>query len=190
MGVAGVAILGGRFDPPHLGHVALARRALERFGLGRLAVLVAADPGHKPAVAPPEARLELARLAFAELPADVELDRHRYTVDLLESGRFDEPLFLIGADELVDFPSWREPERVLELARLGVATRPGTSPERLEAALARVPRPERVELFELEPHDVSASEVRARAARGESLDRLVPAAVAARIAELGLYREG
>ncbi|HZG36181.1 MAG TPA: nicotinate-nicotinamide nucleotide adenylyltransferase [Gaiellaceae bacterium] len=184
------AILGGRFDPPHVGHVGLARRALERFELVRLLVLVAADPGHKAAVAPPQARLELARLAFAEVPADVELDAHRYTVDLLESRALDDPLFLVGADELVDFPTWRRPERVLEIARLGVATRPGYPRERLEAALARVPARERVQLFELEPHDVSSSEIRARVAGGQSLDGLVAPAVAARIAELGLYRAG
>ena len=186
--MSGVAILGGRFDPPHVGHVALARRALEHFGLERLCVLVAAEPGHKDAVAPPDVRLELARLAFAELPADVGLDRHRFTVDLLESSRFDDPLFLIGADELAGFLAWKQPERVLELARLGVATRPGTPREELEAVLARLPRPERVELFELEPHDVSATEIRVLAAAGEPLDGLVPLAVAARIAELGLYR--
>ena len=178
--MSGVAILGGRFDPPHVGHVALARRALEHFGLERLCVLVAAEPGHKDAVAPPDVRLEL--------PADVQLDRHRFTVDLLESGRFDDPLFLIGADELAGFLAWKQPERVLELARLGVATRPGTPREELEAVLARLPRPERVELFELEPHDVSATEIRVLAAAGEPLDGLVPPAVAARIAELGLYR--
>ena len=82
----------------------------------------------------------------------------------------------------------KQPERVLELARLGVATRPGTPREELEAVLARLPRPERVELFELEPHDVSATEIRVLAAAGEPLDGLVPLAVAARIAELGLYR--
>jgi nicotinate-nucleotide adenylyltransferase len=188
--VTSCAILGGRFDPPHVGHVGLARRALERFELVRLLVLVAADPGHKAAVAPPQARLELARLAFAEVPADVELDAHRYTVDLLESRALDDPLFLVGADELVDFPTWRRPERVLEIARLGVATRPGYPRERLEAALARVPARERVQLFELEPHDVSSSEIRARVAGGQSLDGLVAPAVAARIAELGLYRAG
>ncbi|HWG55741.1 MAG TPA: nicotinate-nicotinamide nucleotide adenylyltransferase [Gaiellaceae bacterium] len=184
-----VAILGGRFDPPHLGHVALAARAVEHFSLDRLLVLVAADPGHKPAVAPAPERLELAQLAFARLPADVELDRHRFTVDMLDERRFDDPLFLIGADELVAFPTWKRPERVLELARLGVATRPGYDRERLDLVLAQLPRPDRVELFELEPHPVSASEVRRRAAAGEPLDGLVPPEVAARIRARGLYRE-
>jgi nicotinate-nucleotide adenylyltransferase len=183
------AILGGRFDPPHLGHVALARAALAHFELDRLLVLVVVDPGHKAAVAPPDVRLELARLAFDSLPATVELDNHRFTVDLLEARPLDDPLFLIGADELAGFLSWKEPMRVLELARLGVATRPGYPRERLDAVLGQLERPERVELFELEPTPVSSTEVRERVSLGAPLDGLVPPAVAARIGELSpLYR--
>ena len=95
---------------------------------------------------------------------------------------------MIGADELVDLAEWKEPERVLELARLGVATRPGYPRERLEAALERVSRPERVLIFELEPLAVSSSDLRARAGRGEPLDGLVPPAVAREIERLELYR--
>src|SRR5581483_529162 len=132
-----VGILGGAFDPPHLGHVALARAAIEHFRLERLLVRVVAAPGHKQVVAPAEARLELARLAFADVAqAEVALDRHGRTVDSLEELSLDDPVFLIGADELVSFATWKEPERVLALARLGVATRPGFPPARLERALA------------------------------------------------------
>ena len=70
----------------------------------------------------------MAELAFAELDATVELEQHRYTVDALEAAGYDDPIFLVGADELADFPTWKDPERVLELARLGVATRPGYAP--------------------------------------------------------------
>ena len=183
------AILGGRFDPPHLGHIALARAALTHFGLDRLLVLVVVDPGHKPAVASPEVRLELTRLAFDSLPATVELDDHRFTVDMLEAHPLDDALFIIGADELAGFPGWKEPKRVLELARLGVATRPGYPRERLDSVLAQLDRPERVELFELEPTPVSSTEVRELVSLGVPLDGLVPPAVAARIGELSpLYR--
>jgi len=183
------AILGGRFDPPHLGHVALARGALAHFGLERLLVLVVADPGHKAAVAPPDVRLELARLAFDGLPATVELDHHRFTVDRLEAHPLDDGLLLIGADELAGFLTWKEPERVLELARLGVATRPGYPRGQLDEVLAQLERRDRVELFELEPVPVSSTEIRGRVARGEPLDGLVPPAVAARIGErTPLYR--
>lgn len=186
----GVAILGGAFDPPHVGHVALARRALEHFALDRLLVLVVADPGHKTTATPAATRLELARLAFAYLPADVELDRHARTIDsLLERALPPDTLFLIGADELAAFPAWKDPQRVLDLVRLGVATRPGYLRERLDAACRELGRPDRIEVFELEPHDVSSTEIRARAARGEPLDGLVPAAVAAELARAGLYRD-
>ena len=184
-----VGILGGAFDPPHAGHVALARTAIDRFGLDRLLVAVVADPGHKPVTTPADVRLELARLAFADVPrTSVELEPHARTGDTLEARGLADPIFVVGADELVDFPAWKEPERVLELARLGVATRPGFPSERLQAALARVSRPERVLVFELEALPISSSDLRARAARGESLDGLVPPAVAREIESRALYR--
>lgn len=182
------ALFGGAFDPPHVGHVALARRALEHFALERLVVPVSEAPWHKDVPTPATARLELARAAFPF--AEVELDPYPSTVELLEARSFDDPLVLIGADQLAAFPTWREPDRVLELARLGVATRPGFERARLEEVVAQLPRPERVELFELEPADVSSTEVRRRVARGEPIAGLVPPPVAERIAALGLYRHG
>jgi nicotinate-nucleotide adenylyltransferase len=189
VGVAPVGILGGVFDPPHAGHVALARRALAHFGLERLLVLVVADPGHKEVRTPADVRLRLAQLAFALLPADVELDRHARTIDSLRERRLPhDAVFLIGADELAAFPTWKDPQGVLDLVRLGVATRPGYPRERLDALRRGLGRPDRIELFELEPHELSSSELRARAARGEPLGDAVPAAVAAEIARRGLYR--
>ena len=80
-------ILGGAFDPPHAGHVALAREAISRFGLERLLVLVVAEPGHKPVGTAADERLELARAAFAEIAlADVQLEEQAYTVDSLRVG--------------------------------------------------------------------------------------------------------
>lgn len=176
MAVTGV--FGGRFDPPHVGHVALGRAAVERFGIDDLRVTVVADAAHKPSVASAADRLAMAELAFAELDAIVELEEHRYTVDALEAAGYDDPIFLIGADELVAFPTWKEPERVLELARLGVATRPGYAPATTSP---------RIQLFELEPQPVSSSEIRERTRRGEPIDGLVVAAVARYIEERGLY---
>jgi nicotinate-nucleotide adenylyltransferase len=181
MGIGPIGLFGGRFDPPHLGHVALARTASERFGFEDLRVTVVADAAHKPSEAPAADRLEMARLAFAGLGASVELEEHRYTVDALEAAGLDDPIFLIGADELVDFPTWKHPERVLELARLGVATRPGYAPD------LRSPR---IEPFDLTPHPVSSSEIRDRVGRGDSTDGLVAPAVAAYIREHGLYIRG
>jgi nicotinate-nucleotide adenylyltransferase len=180
-----VGLYGGAFDPPHLGHVELARRAKEHFELGGLVVLVSARPGHKSVHAPLEARLELARAAF---PADeVLVDEHERTVDLLRTGEWREPLFVVGADQFCDFLDWKEPEAVLELARLGVATRPGFPRELLDGVLARLSRPERVEFFPIDPYDLASREIRARAAAGEPLDGLVPPAVAGLIRERGLY---
>jgi nicotinate-nucleotide adenylyltransferase len=179
-------LLGGAFDPPHVGHVALADTAERELGLGEVVVVVVADPGHKDVHCPVEMRLALAQAAF---PArQVEVDRHARTVDMLREGRWSDPVFLIGADEFADFPSWKEPDAVLELARLGVASRPGYPRERLEEVLRGLSQPDRVLFFEIEPVPVSSSEIREKVARGEPIDGLVPPAVAAEIAGRGLYR--
>jgi nicotinate-nucleotide adenylyltransferase len=184
-----VGLLGGAFDPPHNGHVALARAALERFDLDRLIGLVSANPAHRGVQAPVDARLRLAQAAFAPLHGvEVELDHHPRTIDLLREGRWKDPLFVIGADEFAAFPSWKEPDDVLALAQLGVATRPGYPRDRLERVLAQLRHPERVHLFEMPAVAVSSTEVRRRAGRAEPLDGLVPPEVAALVRELGLYR--
>jgi nicotinate-nucleotide adenylyltransferase len=183
-----VGIFGGAFDPPHVGHVALARTAVERFALDRLLVHVVEDPGHKDVSTAPQIRLVLAELAFGAIDeAEVALDPHARTVDSLGALGLDDPWFLIGADEFATFLSWKEPERVLELARLGVATRPGIDRGRLEQVFAELGRPERVAFFEIEPLPASSSDIRARAASGRSITGLVPPAVEAEIARLGLY---
>ena len=176
--MAVVGIFGGRFDPPHLGHLALARAAVRHFGIDELHVTVVADAAHKPSEAPAEDRLELARLTFADPNAIVELEEHGYTVDALEAYGYTEPIFLIGADQLAALPSWKEPERVLEMARIGVAARPGSEPP--------IASP-RVELFDLEPHPISSSELRRRVREGSSIDGFVVPAVADYISARGLY---
>jgi len=183
-------LFGGAFDPPHNGHLALARAALDRFPLGSLHVLVVARPGHRSVRSEPGVRLALTQAAFAELPlARVELDEHAFTVDLLRECAFDDPLVLIGADQLAAFETWKEPDEVLRRARLGVATRPGYPRDALDSVLARLETPERVLFFELPPLPVSSSEVRALARRGEPLAALVPPGVREQIERLGLYRD-
>jgi nicotinate-nucleotide adenylyltransferase len=181
-----IGLLGGAFDPPHNGHVEVARAAKEQFGLSELVVLVSARPGHKTVALDAETRLELARVAF---PGErVELDEHERTIDALRAGGWRDALFLIGADEFCDFLTWKDPDGVLALARLGVATRPGYPRERLDAVLERLAQPARVLFFEIEPLPIASRDIRERVARGEPIDELVPPAVAARIRELGLYR--
>jgi nicotinate-nucleotide adenylyltransferase len=179
-------LVGGAFDPPHMGHVALADAADRQLGLDRLIVVVVAEPGHKEVHASAQTRVALARAAFPG--REIELDYHARTVDMLREGGWDDPVFLIGADEFADFPHWKEPEVVLELARLGVASRPGYPQEQLDDVLAGLAHPERVLFFEIEPQAVSSREIRERVARGEPIDGLVPPAVADEIAGRGLYR--
>ena len=178
-------LYGGAFDPPHLGHVEVARAAKEHFGLGRLIVLVSEAPAHKGVEAPAAARLELARAAFPD--DDVRLDPFPRTVDLLRAEPFDDPLFVIGADQFCDFPTWKEPDEVLARARLAVATRPGFPQERLRHVLGRLAQPERVEFFDIEPSAAASRAIRGLAATGEPLEGLVPEAVARLIAARGLY---
>jgi nicotinate-nucleotide adenylyltransferase len=179
-------LFGSIFDPPHVGHLALLRSAREHFDLERVVVLVVADPGHKAVETDGSVRLALAALAFPN--EEVELDPHPRTVDMLRERRFDDPIFFVGADEFCDFPRWKDPNGVLESARLGVATRPGYPRDRLDRVLGALDRPERVTFFEIEPLDVSSSEIRTRVARGQPIEGLVPPAVAAEIERLGLYR--
>jgi nicotinate-nucleotide adenylyltransferase len=172
------AILGGVFDPPHLGHVALAEGALRELGADRLLVLVAADPGHKPTVLDAETRLELARLALGHLPnTELRLDDHAFTVDFLRDEQPTDSVFLLGADEWASFARWKEPDEVRRLIPIAVAARPG----------APAPAGD-VEVFAIDQRPVASTEIRERIGRGEPVDELVPAAVAREIERRGLYR--
>jgi nicotinate-nucleotide adenylyltransferase len=179
-------LLGGTFNPPHNGHIALASAAVEHFDLDELVILVAVRPGHKEVQLDADTRYRLARAAFPDW--EVELDPHERTVDMLAAGRWRDPLFLIGADEFCDFLTWKDPEGVIARARLGVATRPGYPRERLDDVLRELSCPDRVEFFEIEPLPMSSREIRDRVARGEPIEHLVPPAVAELIESLGLYR--
>jgi nicotinate-nucleotide adenylyltransferase len=181
-----VGIFGGAFDPPHRGHVELARRAKQELGLGRLVILVAAHPGHKRVETPAAIRLRLARAAFPD--DEVVLDDHARTVDALRAHpEWHDPLFLIGADEFCDFLSWKEPQEVLRLARLAVATRPGFSRERLDSVLSRLEHPERVQFFEIEPTPVASRELRERLEAGAAIEEDIPHATAEIIRAERLY---
>jgi len=189
-------IFGGAFDPPHLGHLALVRAALERFDFERLLVVPAGDPPHKAVATPAGIRCRLAELAFAGVPqveiSRIELEPNgpRYTVDTLRllAGSDDDLTLLVGADQFAGFMSWREPGAILDLARLAVASRPGYEEEALSPVLAALARPERVGFFPIPAHAVSSEQIRARVRDGLPIDDLVPSTVAAEIARLGLYK--
>ena len=182
----GVVLYGGAFDPPHLGHVAVADAARARFGAERLVVLVSERPAHRVVHASPEDRLALARAAFPD--DDVRLDPYPRTVELLRAELFADPVFVVGADQFSGFLSWSEPAEVLERTRLAVATRPGFKQKERGAVLPQIDRPERVVFFEIEPNSAASTDVRALAAAGEPLENLVPPEVARLIQERGLYR--
>ena len=132
----GVVFYGGAFDPPHLGHVAVADAARKKFDVERLVVLVGERPGHREVHASADDRLALARAAF---PGDsVRLDPYPRTVELLRAERFDDPVFVLGADQFQGFLAWSEPTEVLERTRIAVATRPGFPPSELEAVLVQL----------------------------------------------------
>jgi nicotinate-nucleotide adenylyltransferase len=192
-----VGLLGGAFDPPHNGHLALAGAALGQFDLNRLVVIPTGDPPHKHVATDAETRFRLAEAAFAGLPA-VEVSRHEldrmgpsYTVDTARwaAKRYGDAIFLVGADEFCDFLSWRGPDEILDAVRLGVASRPGFPQERLDTVLRGLRRPERVEFFVIEPLPIESRDLRARVGRDESISALVPPAVARLVEEGGLYRD-
>ncbi len=175
-------LFGGAFDPPHRGHVQLARCAKSVLGLPRLQVIVAGHPGHKTVGTPAAVRLEMARAAFPD--DDVVLDDHARTVDLLrDHPEWQNAWFLIGADEFCDFLSWKEPDEVLRRVRLAVGTRPGFPRERLQAVLDRLAEPDRVLLFDMEPVPAASRDL-----RRELVDSDVPPAVAEIVRREGLYR--
>jgi nicotinate-nucleotide adenylyltransferase len=174
-------LYGGAFDPPHVGHVAVADAARERFGVERLVILVSERPGHRETHASADDRLALARAAFPR--DDVRLDPYPRTIELLRAENFDDPVFVIGADQFAGFLAWAEPEAVLDLATLAVATRPGFPQEELEAVLHHLTRPERVVFLDIEPNPAASTVIRS----GSSPED-VPPAVAELIEERGLYR--
>ncbi len=181
-----VGLLGGTFNPPHNGHVLLAETAKRHFDLDPLRVHVSTNPPHKRVDVDVETRLALARLAF---PDDVVVrDDNPYSIDTV-TGFGDDAIFLVGSDQFARFLTWREPDEILAHVRLGVATRPGYPHEDLDAVLSLLRRPERVELFDMDPVPISSSDIRRLAAEGKPIWQLVPPAVAAEIERLGLYTQ-
>lgn len=189
-------VFGGAFDPPHLGHISLVRGALERFDFECLLVVPAGDPPHKTVATPAEIRCRMTELAFAGIPqleiSRIELESSglRYTVDTLRLLResHDDLTLLVGADQFAGFRSWHEPDAILELARLAVASRPGYEEEALSPVLAALAQPERVSFFPIPAHPVSSEQIRARVREGLPIGDLVPSEVVAEITDLGLYK--
>lgn len=194
-----VGILGGAFNPPHIGHLCLAQEAHARLGLDRVLLVPVREAPHRELESDPGARQRLRMVELAAASDDrlaasaVEVDRPgtSYTVDTLRSLRESEPnrdlTLVLGADQARRLRDWREPEEVLELARLAVAERDGLRRDDVVAELDGLPGAARIVGFELPRMDVSSTLVRERVAAGLPIRYLVPDPVADHIAAEGLY---
>ncbi|MDE2121314.1 MAG: nicotinate (nicotinamide) nucleotide adenylyltransferase [Betaproteobacteria bacterium] len=198
--MARIGLLGGSFDPIHLAHLQLASCAAEQLALDQVWLIPAGRPWQRGALgASPEQREQMVRLAAAGQPGlrvlELELRRDgpTYTVDTLRELRAEHPehefVLLLGADQLDNFPTWKDWDEIAEHADLAVAPRPGHGP-RADPALLRVLHAAGHHLLQVRmpPTDVSATQVRERAARGLGLDPLVPRAVADYIERHHLYQ--
>jgi nicotinate-nucleotide adenylyltransferase len=194
-----VGILGGTFNPPHLGHIVCAQEAYLQLELDRVMLMPARIPPHKPVEHEPGVahRLALCRLAVQGddrfSVSDLELARPgpSYTVDTLEGLNSSQPnneLFLIvGGDVAAGLPQWREPERVLALATLAVARRRGTAWASVESALRGLRGGERARFFRMPQIGVSSTIVRERVRAKQPIRYIVPDQVAEYIARHRLY---
>ena len=199
MSAAKVGILGGAFNPPHVGHLCLAQEAHARLGLDRVLLVPVREAPHRDLEADPgpDQRLRMVELATAgdeRLEASaVEVERPgtSYTVDTLRALRETDPsqelTLILGADQARRLATWHEPEAVLSLARLAVAEREGLGSADVAAELDGLQGADRIVGFELPRLDVSSTLVRERVAAGLPIRYLVPDAVADHIGAEGLY---
>lgn len=200
--MASVGLLGGTFNPPHIGHLVCAMEAREQLGLDAVWLVPTSVPPHKLIEVEPgaEERVRLCELAAASEPrmtvSRIELDREgpSYTVDTLralyDDVAGDTLTFILGGDQALGLPTWHEAEALPELTRFAVAEREGVGRQDILDRLSGLPGAvERVVFFAMPRLDVSSSLIRQRVAAGQPIRHLVPEAVATRIREAGLYRE-
>jgi nicotinate-nucleotide adenylyltransferase len=198
--VASVGILGGTFNPPHIGHLVCAQEARSQLRLDRVVLMPVHTPPHKAALDDPgpEARLALCQAAIAgdeelEISAlEIERGGSSYTVDTLRalhgSREGDDLTFIVGGDMASSLPSWREPEALLELARVAVAEREEHRRHEIAERLGALRgADERVVFFTMPRLDISSSDIRRRIAEGRPIRWLVPAEVCDEIERRGLY---
>jgi nicotinate-nucleotide adenylyltransferase len=195
-----IGILGGSFNPPHVGHLVMAQEAHAQLGLDKVVFMPVAVAPHKALDDDPgpEERLELCRLAVAKDDrfgvSRLELERGgaSYTVDTLrqlrETSPGDELVWIIGGDNALGLPAWREPEAVLELAALAVAEREEVRREQIAEGVRGLRGADRLVFFAMPRMDVSSSSVRARVREARPVRYLVPDDVARVIGARGYYR--
>jgi nicotinate-nucleotide adenylyltransferase len=195
-----VGILGGTFNPPHIGHLVCAQEAHAQVGFDVVLLMPVHTPPHKPLPDDPgpDRRLELCRLAaegderLQASALEIERGGPSYTVDTLEALHAEHPgdelTWIAGGDMAAGLPAWREPERVLELARFAVAEREQADRARIEAMVESLAGRAAVTFFDMPRLDVSSSIIRAHVGAGRPVRWLVPDPVADYIREHGLYR--
>lgn len=196
-----LGLFGGTFDPIHLGHLVLAEQCREALGLEKVWFIVAGEPPHKRGVERTATahRLEMVRLAIAGNPAlevsDIEAKRPgpSYSVETLAEIKAQRPdddlFFLIGADSLVDLPTWREPEGIARLASIVVVNRPGIDASAGEVAAPDLgPHALPIQSVEIPPIGIASRDLRRRMIAGGSVRYLIPRAVEAYIEAHALYR--
>lgn len=194
-----LGLFGGTFDPIHLGHLILAESCREACALDRLWFVVTATPPHKTGERTPVAhRLEMARIAtaghavFEVSEIEARDDGPHYSFRTLEGLARDRPgddlFFLIGADSLVDLPTWRRPERLAELATIVVVNRPGIDAAETAAPVDLGPAARPLRLVTVPPIGISSTDLRRRVAEGRSIRYQVPRGVEAYIREHALYQ--
>jgi nicotinate-nucleotide adenylyltransferase len=200
--VGRIGILGGTFNPVHIGHLLAAQAVAEACALERVVLLPCHTPPHKACggLAPAADRLAMVRLAAADNPAleagaqEVERGGLSYAVDTLRDFRRQrpdaEPVFIIGTDQLRELHQWHCVEELLGLCAFAVVARPGEGPVGAAEIRLPAPWPERLLAATVRGRlcEVSSSEIRRRIAGGRAIRYLVPDAVAAYIARQGLYR--
>lgn len=199
-----IGVLGGTFDPVHIGHLVLAEEVRARLGLAEVLFVPAGRPYLKEdtSISAAEHRLQMVRLAITDKSyfklSTMEIERAgpSYTVDTIAELKSqlsdgDELFFILGWDNLEDLPQWREPRRLISICRLVAVPRVGYPLPDLNSLEKTVPGlSERVVMLDKPEIDISASVIRERVARGLSIEHLVPEAVEKYIGEQGLYSAG
>jgi nicotinate-nucleotide adenylyltransferase len=196
-----IGVLGGTFDPIHVGHLMVAEEARARLNLTETLFVPAGQPWLKlnNVISPAEHRVEMVRLAIADRPyfklSTMEIERAgpTYTVDTIaelqaQLGAGNELFFILGWDNLNQLPKWHEPSRLVKMCRLVAVPRvdyPAPDLDSLEAAIPGLSS--RVIMLDAPQIDINASEIRRRVARGQSISQLVPEPVERYIQEHGLY---